>query len=161
MKNPSLVVLYTALVISSICIQGCEIGAGTLGAFEPVSFDTDKKTLQLAIDTLYTLHPEYSIPDKWKDYDDWSARGFGFLDGRVLYLASPPEEMYYITILGGERTRLSIRAVHNGRGRWLKEQDFSTSEKERIQKRFDMEVVSKLEQLTKSKSSKSTLSEGR
>jgi hypothetical protein len=140
------------IILTMIAISGCNIGAGTLGGFDSVKFETDKKTLGNSLDTLYKLHPPYTIPDKWKDFDNWSERGYDFLDGRILYFASSPEEMFYVTILAGDETRIAIRAVHNGQGRWLKEEDFSTTDKERIERRFDSEIISKLEKLTKSKS---------
>ena len=137
-------------ILTTISILGC--GAGTLGGFDPIKFETDKNTLGSALDSLYKLHPEYAIPDKWKDFDSWSERGFDFLNGRILYFSSPPEEMIYVTILAGDETRIAIRSVNNGQQRWLKEEDFSTADKERIERRFDSEIISKLEKLTKSKS---------
>lgn len=140
------------IIITTIFISACNIGAGTLGGFDSRKFETDKKTLAIGIDSLYKQHPEYVIPDKWKDFDNWSERGYDFLDGRILYFTSSPEEMYYLTILAGNDTRIAIRAVHTGSGRWLLEDDFSLTEKERIEKRFDFEIISQLEKLTKSKS---------
>jgi hypothetical protein len=127
------------------------MSAGTLGGFDPIKFGTNKKTLRIAIDSLYKLHPEYSIPDKWKDFDNWSERGYDFLDGHILYFSTSPEEMYYVTILGGDETRIAIRAVHSGSYHWFLEEDFSMTEKARIAKRFDFEIISKLEKLTRSK----------
>jgi hypothetical protein len=138
------------IILTAISISGC--GAGTLGGFDPIEFETDKKTLRVGIDSLYKLHPEYAIPHKWKDFDNWTERGYDFLEGRILYFASSPEEMYYITILAGDETRVAVRAVHTGTGRWLLEEDFSVTERARIEKRFDFEIISKLEKLTKSKS---------
>jgi hypothetical protein len=140
------------IILTAISISACNIGAGTLGGFDSRKFETDKKTLVIGIDSLYKLHPEYSTPDKWKDFDNWTERGYDFLEGRILYFASSPEEMYYITILAGDETRVAVRAVHTGTGGWLLEEDFSLTEKERIETRFDFEIISKLEKLTKSKS---------
>ena len=140
------------LIFTTIAISSCNLGAGTLGGFDARKFETDKKTLAAGIDSLYKRHREYVIPDKWKDFDNWSERGYDFLDGRILYFPSAPEEMYYFTILAGDQTRIAIRAVHGGSGRWLLEEDFSLTEKERIEKRFDVEIISKLEKFTKSKS---------
>lgn len=140
------------IILTTISISGCDIGAGTLGGFDPIKFETDKKTLRMGIDSLYQLHPEYVIPDKWKDFDSWSEGGFDFLEGHILYFSSSPEEMYYVTILAGEETRIAVRAVNTGNNYWPKEEDFSLAEKARIEKRFDFEIISKLEKLTKSKS---------
>jgi hypothetical protein len=144
---------FLIIILITITISGCNIGAGTLGGFDSIKFDTDKKTLLNALDTLYKLYPKYAIPNKWKDFDNWSERGYDFLNGRILYFESSPEEMFYVTILVGNETRIAIRAIHRGSGRWLLEKDFSLDEKERILKRFDFEIISKLKELTKSKSS--------
>jgi hypothetical protein len=140
------------IILTASSISACNIGAGTLGRFDSRKFETGKKSLVIGIDSLYKLHPEYTIPDKWKDFDNWSERGYDFLEGRILYFAASPEEMYYITVLAGDETRAAVRAVHTGTGRWLLEEDFSSTEKERIETRFDFEIISKLETLTKSKS---------
>ena len=143
----------TFIILIAISISGCShIGAGRLGGFGPIKFRTDKKILRTGIDSLYKLHPEYNIPEKWEDFDSWSERGYDFLEGHILYFSSSPEEMYYVTILEGDETRIAIRAVNTGSPRWLLEEDFSSTEKERIEKRFDFEIISKLEKLTKSKS---------
>ena len=140
------------ILLTSFSISGCNSGVGTLGGFDSIKFETDKKTLLTGIDSLYKQYPEYVIPDKWKDFDSWSERGYDFLEGQVLYFSSSPEEMYYITILAGDETRIAIRAVNTGSHRWLLEEDFSLTEKGRIERRFDLEIISKLEKLTKSKS---------
>jgi hypothetical protein len=139
------------IILTAFLTSACNIGAGTLGGFDSRKFETDKKTLQVGIDSLYKLHPEYVIPDEWKDFDSWSERGYDFLEGHILYFSSSPEEMYYVTILAGDEARIAIRAVNTGSRRWLLETDFLPKEKERIMKRFDFEIISKLEELTKSK----------
>ncbi|WP_026978903.1 hypothetical protein [Flavobacterium tegetincola] len=95
-------------------------------------------------------NPELKIPAKWKDNDDWKKRGFGFLDTRIFYFQSEPEEMYYVSFVGNGNengpTILSIRSVFTKRhNQWLKEEDFSNDEKERIEKRFDTEIINKIE----------------
>lgn len=132
---------------------------GTLGGFNTISFPTSKKNIENAIDTLYSNYPDYRIPDKYKDFDNWSKRGYDFLDSRILYFTHEPEEMYYISFVGDEESfkdtthiDIAIRAVFLGSKRkWLKEEDFSKEEKNRIQTRFKNEVISKLEGYTNCK----------
>jgi hypothetical protein len=143
------IVLFLLLVVS-----GC-LGAGTLGGFDLIKFSTSKRVLVNAIDSLYAQHPEYRIPNKWKARDNWKSRGYDFLDTRIFYFSSSPEEMYYVSFYGDANesiqadtttTGISIRAVNSGAdAHWAKESDFSPSEKKRIDERFRSEIVSKLE----------------
>ena len=127
---------------------------GTLGGFDSLNFATAKKNIEKAIDTLFLKNPELEIPEKWKEYDTWKKRGFGFLDTRIFYFQSEPEEMYYVSFVsdGNEKqdkngpTILAVRSVFTKRhNNWLKEEDFGDDEKKRIEKRFEAEIISKLE----------------
>lgn len=144
------------LLLVIVSLISCD---GTLGGFNTISFPTSKKNIENAIDTLYSNYPDYRIPDKYKDFDNWSKRGYDFLDSRILYFTHEPEEMYYISFVGDEESfkdtthiDIAIRAVFLGSKRkWLKEEDFSKEEKNRIQTRFKNEVISKLEGYTNCK----------
>lgn len=138
-----------------LCILTSCIGAGTLGGFDTRTFSTSKRKLVYAIDTLFAKYPEYKIPDKWKRLDDWHDRGYDFLDSRIFYFKSAPEEMYYVSFYGDAndstqadttRTGISIRAINNGISGWMLEENTSYSERERIENRFDREIIAKLEQ---------------
>ena len=141
-------------------LSGC-YSAGTLGGFKIVNFPVSKHRLVAAIDSFYKLRPEYKIPEKWKDLDDWSARGYDFLDSRLFYFTSKPEEMYYVTFIGDgndkvqadtSTTSISIRVIYNSDKRMLYQKDVNPVEEQRINNRFDKEIVSYLERLTNSKS---------
>ncbi len=134
------------------------LGCGTLGGFKPWTFTTSKRNLVNAIDTLFNKNPQYKIPAKWKSLDDWKERGYDFLDSRIFYFKSTPEEMYSGTFLGNlnnsaqvdtNTTTICIRAVDNGNRHWTLENETSSSEKKRIENRFQVEVISKLEEYTK------------
>ena len=124
---------------------------GTLGGFDNRSFATPKQNIEKAIDTLFAKNPEFKIPEKWKEYDNWKKSGYDFLDTRIFYFQSEPEEMYYVSFVenGNKKqdengpTILAIRSVF--RHRWLNEEDYGDKEKQRIENRFDKEVISKLE----------------
>src|SRR4051812_13486729 len=125
-----------ALLFLTCILAGC----GTLGGFDIRSFPTSKQNVVAAIDTLYARHPEYRVPNKWKRFDDWQERGYGFLDTRIFYFKADPEEMYYVSFYGDANdavqanktyTALSIRAVHDGTTTWKLEEDVSSSSKNR------------------------------
>lgn len=146
------------LVVFSL--TGCIISAGTLGGFPTITFPISKRKITIAIDTLFVRHPEYKIPNKWKDLDNWSASGYGFLDSRIFYFKTSPEEMYYVSFYGdgNEKTQtdttsiaISIRAISKGNPKWLLESDLTEIEKKRISDRFYKDVILKLEDYTKSK----------
>ena len=150
------------LIILSILLTGC-IGAGTLGGFEAVSFPNSKSNVVKAIDSIYIVFPNYHLPDKWKAYDNWSERGYDFLDSRIFYFKSDPEEMYYVTFIGDANdsvqkvegiTSLAIRAYMKADkpGKWQKESETSSTERSRIEVRFRIEIVSKINDFTKTSS---------
>ena len=138
---------YLSLFIVSILLTA---GCGNLGSFRIINFSANKRQLTLAIDSIYKNYPSYIIPDKWKKFDTWSERGYDFLDSRIFYFKEIPEEMYYVTFRGDKSTppkqpiSIAIRAVSNGKGRWLKQEDFSNMEIERIESRFEVEILSKI-----------------
>lgn len=126
-------------------------GAGTLGGFEPVQLNRNFKELKQEINVFFEKNPKYQVPEKWKIYDNWNQRGYGFLNGFVFYFEEGPEEMYYTTFLGDSltlekstSTSISVRAIHRGTGKWLKVDDIDEKEKQRIENRFTTEIISKL-----------------
>jgi len=155
MKNIKLKTKLFLLFLIVICIN-CD---GTLGGFNIISFPVSKKKIEIAFDSLYSQYPEYKIPSKWEEHNNWHKRGYGFLEGRILYFKERPEEMYYISFIGDEQTLkdtthidVSIRSVFIGNKRkWLKQEDFSNDDENRIQTRFKAEIISKLEKYTNSK----------
>lgn len=131
---------------------------GTLGSFNIISFPVSKKKIEIAIDSLYSNNPEYKIPSKWEEHNNWSKRGYDFLESRIFYFKEKPEEMYYVTFVGEEETLkdtthidIAIGSVFVGSKRNWFEEDFSKEEENRIQTRFKKEIISKLEKYTNSK----------
>ena len=164
-------IILTALALITFAILSIgisrfsleSIGAGTLGGFDIRLFSTSKKNIEKAIDSIYINYPEYKIPEKWKARDNWSQQGCDFLDSRIFYFQNEPEEMYYVTFIGDSNdviqhdtnhTRIAIRAVDNGVSGWVLEKDFSSGEKERIEERFDLEIISRLKNYAKTQAIK-------
>jgi hypothetical protein len=154
------VVLFISCIIYLFNLLN-NFGAGTLGGFDERAFPTSKQHLVQAIDTLFSEHPEYEPPYEWKRFDNWHERGYDFLDSRIFYFSSSPREMYYVSFLGDANdsiqadshlTSIAIRAVNNGTPGWTLEKEFDSSDRERIEQRFDKEVIFKIEAYTKTKS---------
>jgi hypothetical protein len=150
--------MKTRLILSTLLafgLGGCIlIGAGTLGGFDKRIFPVPKESLVRAITLLYEEHPEYHIPPKWQQ-DDWKKRGYDFLDTRIFYFSAEPEEMYYVSFIGDSivqadpnRISISIRSVYTASGGWQLEENFGREERERIEKRFNREIITKLEEYT-------------
>lgn len=150
MRKHMKIKIFFTLLFSCLLIS-CD---GTLGGFDNRIFSTPKKNIEKAIDTLFVNNAELEIPEKWKEYDTWEKRGFGSLDTRIFYFQSEPEEMYYVSFVGDGNekqdengpTILAIRSIFTKRhNKWLKEEDCDDNLKERIENRFDTEIISKLE----------------
>jgi hypothetical protein len=113
-----------------------------------------KKQLNDAIDTFYRQNPEYTIPEKWEQFNSWHGRGYDFLEDKIFYFKDPPEEMYYVTIYGDsamqanpDQIQIAVRAVCNGALHWNKKSDFKAAEVKRVQDRFHNEVITKLDKI--------------
>jgi hypothetical protein len=150
---PTLLKFYFCLIITAFTLQSC----GTLGGFETVTLTTSKQKLEKGIDSLYLAYPDYRIPSKWKSKDDWSARGYDFLESRLFYFKNKPEELYYVSFVGDSQiladttqVSISVRAVTNESSGWQLEKDISSGEHDRIELRFRKEIIEKLERITNS-----------
>ncbi|RYU87378.1 hypothetical protein EWM62_16865 [Mucilaginibacter terrigena] len=119
--------------------------------------------MEFALKQIYKDHPEYLIPEKWEQFNDWSRRGYDFLDSRIFYFKDAPEEMYYISFIkdpedpaAAKSVILAVRAVQRDSSTsWLLQKDFNEKQQEEIEARFDKEIVSKLEKYTLTKAKRS------
>jgi hypothetical protein len=151
------------LTIFLLCWACNMIGAGTLGGFKGWILPVSEKEMKLAFEKIYQEYPQYTIPTKWKKLDDWESRGFGFLNGTVLYLQSNSiEEMYFVSFHEGDefstynhKTMISVRSVNKGDLRWLNVEDYNNNldEVKRIESTFFTEIVTKLEKILNVKAS--------
>ncbi len=147
------------LLFFMVIISLSQTRCGSLGAFEQIEFSVSKEKMDLAIEKLFIEYPEYKIPEEWIKFDDWSKRGYDFLDGKIFYFKSEPQELYYISYFTTEQSnskkptlKLAIRAINSGNERWLLSEDLSEREIKRIETRFRSEIIPKLEKYTQSKS---------
>ncbi|HEV8511759.1 MAG TPA: hypothetical protein VGQ59_00690 [Cyclobacteriaceae bacterium] len=147
-------------ILFSVFILGsCAIGGGTLGGFPPIYFPTSKVNLEHAMDSLFLKYPQYSIPEKWKEKDNWSQRGYDFLESRIFYFKNDPEELYYVTFIGDQvmlrdttKVSIAIRAVDSESKTWQKYDELNDQQRSRIERRFHNEIIKKLETFSKCKS---------
>lgn len=138
------------------------ISAGSLGGWETVVFPVTEKRLIIGIDSLFKSYPEYHIPEKWK-YDTEHMTGNNYSNKKVYYyyFVTDPEEMYFVTFIDAgsfsknpNYARIAVRAVGSGDDSWKLNKNCDEKEKLRIAKRFHDEIVTKLEDITKTKSFK-------
>ncbi|GEM_PF-716077 len=147
---------FYTLVLMILLFTGCVFSAGTLGGFSNREFPLSKRDVVEGIEHFYTDYPQYKMPSEWERFDGWSKRGYDFLDSRIFYFDSPPQEMYYVTFLGDANDKekedirpvsMAVRSVCDTIGSWRNRGDFTPEEVRRIEKRFDDEIVSRLEKI--------------
>ncbi|WP_299701826.1 hypothetical protein [uncultured Pontibacter sp.] len=138
--------------VVTVCLTSCNIGAGTLGSFDDRKFRINFDEMQAAMNLL----EEQKIPDKWKETAASIQHTYEFLSANTtcFYFQESPEEMYFISYQGNSKvTVMSVRSVFMN-GRWFTERELTEAESERIENRFDKEIVGKLEKVTKSKATR-------
>ena len=84
-----------------------------------------------------------TIPSKWKEY----CVPFDFMDDKLVYFKSGPEEVLRIGFTGdstqwnsSNKCRLSLYGLFQG-DKWQFSYDMSNEEKERIKKRLETEIL--------------------
>ena len=126
-----------------------------LGRWPERTFPISKKKLTVAISQLYDQNVEYKVPSKWIEEDSSEIKSYFYLPSTTFYFKENPEEMYFVTFIGDDKmlvdsskTIIAIRSVNYGGGKWFRYDDESPAEQVRIEKRFDKEIISKLELFT-------------
>jgi hypothetical protein len=139
----------TILFALTMTLARCNIGAGTLGSFDGRRFPINKSNFLTAFDSL----TERQIPDKWKETAASIEHTYEFLafDNTCLYLNDNPEEMYFVSYQGNSKfTLISVRSIFRN-GRWSVKGDLEEEEIDRIEMRFDNEIIKKIEYRTATK----------
>lgn len=118
---------------------------GTTGHIVFYDFSASKYDVQNAIVKVLSQYPQYEVPSKWSNVDKGD-----YFERMYIYFKNPPEELYRIGFTGDSSTwksestsRLGIVSHFDGEV-WRNERDLSNKEKERIQNRFESEILSKL-----------------
>lgn len=148
------------LVISSLLLFSCNyIGAGSLGAWKIKGFPITNKQLALSISNLYEKYPQYIVPEKWKyELDYWKDDTFQSSKMLFFYFGNEPEEMYFVTFVepgltrNPDYVRVAIAAIYTQNTGWKEIDKYNDEEKIRTEKRFEDEIIMKLEKLTNTKS---------
>lgn len=150
---------FPKLILISLLFYSCNnIGAGGLSGWDVIVFKIPTQKLKSGIDSFYKANPKYVIPGKWNSEADYWVKANSDLKTTIFYFKDAPEEMYYVTFIGAgtgdnpNYSRLAIRGVQKNNGNWKRFEEFNTTEQERIEKRFEKEVVTKLEQITNARS---------
>ena len=146
-----LIILFCAGVL----LYGCDT-MGQIGS--TFNFHTSADTVQRALDTLFAKYPEYKVPKDWEKYETVKTRPTNYTENKYFYFKSDTPEIYCVVFIDNlkmmgdsSRTGLAIRAVNRGGDKWTLEQDLSYKEERRIAKRFDKEIIEKLQQYTGAK----------
>jgi len=149
---------YLLYLLSLVLLNACDYSAGALGGFPNRTFPISKRRLEITIDTLYSLNPKFKVPGNWESADSSMIKSYSYLESRTFYFKNDPEEMYYVTFVGDAetfndttKTPIAIRAVNRGGSKWYKYRDLDDKEKAKIESRFDLEIIHRIEIYTKTK----------
>jgi len=126
--------------------------AGTLGGGDLYQFDCTRETLQKCLDSMVLRNPSLTPPVKWMQYDNWSEKGYDFLDGVTFYYGrsdESDERMYYVTLIArGEQdtlwtkpSYLAVRSIfiENDKGVfWKTMEEVDEKEKELAEARIEI-----------------------
>lgn len=158
MTHPSPSKLIMALACICCFIAACNV-SGQVG--DTFQFRKDKQDLEAAIDTLLAKNPEYKTPANWAAGSHLPLSTSPYLENKTFYFQAGPQEVYCVTLIDDSamsrdsaRAGLAIRAINNGGDKWLLEGDMDFKEQKRVQKRFEKEIISRLEDYTNTKASK-------
>lgn len=149
--------IFIATLVSSVLfsVLSCGFGAGTLGGGEVYKFNCKRHILEKALDTLNILNPKFNVPKRWRRYNNWEEKGYGFLNGKTYYIKGNDElieEMYYVSTIGSDTIsenygHVTIRSVFrmvNEQPRWLYFTDIDESDAEFIEKRFRKIILDRI-----------------
>lgn len=147
------------LVIATLCLvilTSCDLGfSGTLGGGDIHRFNCTEEKLNFYLDSIEEHNLSLKVPKKWKKFDNWEQKGYGFLKGKVFYIKekdSNDDEMYYVSVIPpkekfaknpGASVRAVFRMVDN-KPRWLYLRDLSRSDGKEIEEKFKKRVLSQL-----------------
>ncbi len=103
-------------------------------------YNVEKDFLQVVSTTTDT------IPSKWKEY----AVSLDFMDDKFIYFQNNPEEILRVNFTGDttqwsstNTCNISLFGLFKGE-KWMFYHDISSDEKERIKKRLETEILSKM-----------------
>ena len=130
------------LLLSSIFLESC----GTTGHVQFYNFDTRKDEVEKELRFIIHERSGHSIPAKWSDiYKDP-----GPIEYIYVYFSKLPEEMYQVGFTGDSnewktsvKCQLGLVGLFRG-DHWEYRKELSYKEIERMKKRFEREILSKI-----------------
>jgi len=129
------------LAVSILFFTSC----GTTGHIIFYDFDANKYDVHNEIVKVLNQNPQYKVPSKWGNVDKGD-----YFERMYIYFKSQPEEIYRIGFTGDSSlwkststSRLGIVSQFDGEV-WRNERDLSDKTKQRIQQRFESEILSKV-----------------
>jgi hypothetical protein len=137
--------------IPTLLITSC-IASG-LGSGKVFTLECTRGEAAKCLKNFRKEHPEFEIPDSLKKYDRWEQDGYSFLQGQVIYFSQKKIEMYYVSLIKNKLTDttstqpsyISVRYFFDFKKMlWERASHLEKSELKRIDKRFEKEVLLKL-----------------
>jgi len=119
---------------------------GTTGHIQFYNFSITKDVVENDLLSIINKDSVYSAPSKWNDYE----LGIDTVYDIFVLLHSNPKEIYQLDFVGtpsewqnNVTCTLALVGVFDGK-LWHFEKDLSSKEEERVMKRFETEILSKL-----------------
>jgi hypothetical protein len=139
------ILIMVAVFISSL------YSCGTTGHIKFYYFDASKKEVEKRLKEIINQDSLHIVPSKWKEHTMGD-----YFERYYVYFSNSPEEMYQIGFTGDSSdwknanySKLGLICVYAGE-QFEYENDLSYREIKRIEKRFEEEILSRLDLIYKS-----------
>jgi hypothetical protein len=150
-------VIHTLFIFFCFSLYSCnKLGAGSFSGWNTIVFPISTKQLDMAIDSLFKSYPTYNIPGKWVSYSQsWRKQGYIRMKVYNFYFKEAPDEMYYVSLVAPGLTdhpqyaRIAVRGIQTEDGSWKENKEINLEERKKVEKRFAVEILSKLEHFTR------------
>lgn len=128
-------------ILFIFCLYSC---GGTTGHIEFYNFNATKYEVENALLQVINNDTTYKVPKKWRSHtkDDYFERIY-------IYFSNRPNELYQIGFTDSNEwqksatCRLGLISIYQGE-QFMYEDDLNWKEQERIQKRFEEEILTKI-----------------
>jgi hypothetical protein len=135
--------IISIYISSIILVYSC----GTTGHLKFYNFNNTKDSVMNDLLSVINYNSLYVAPPHWNNYE----QGIDTIRDIYVYFQSNPKEIYQLGFKGDtaewrlnkKSCTLALVGVFNGKT-WAFEKDMKTKEIERVEKRFEMEILSKM-----------------
>lgn len=136
------ILIYYIVIIAFSFLYSC----GTTGHIQFYNYEVSKDKIESEILKVINKDSLYTAPPTWNNYE----LGVDTVYDIFIMFQSNPKEIYQIDFVGpssdwkiSSTCILALVGVFNGK-LWYFERDLSSEQKERVKRRFEQEILSKM-----------------